>query len=91
VIETVGIPQNVHWVVDYFGGAGGEVKISRLRPGSGFGFGLGAFFASFLPLSLLPMHASMTQKAVPEKSRSGSGSILRPRFGAPKYLAPIPE
>ena len=36
----------------YFGGAG--VKISRFE-GSGFGFGLGAFFASFLPLSLLPM------------------------------------
>jgi hypothetical protein len=36
----------------YFGGGG--VKISRFE-GSGFGFGLGAFFASFLPLSLLPM------------------------------------
>ncbi len=47
----------------YFGG-GGAVKISRLRPGSGFGFGLGAFLVSFLPLSLFPMHASMTQKAV---------------------------
>jgi hypothetical protein len=46
----------------YFGGGGGE-KISRLRPGSGFGFGLGAFFTSFLPLSLFPMHASMTHKA----------------------------
>ncbi len=44
----------------YFGGGG--VKISRLRPGSGFGFGLGAFFVSFLPLSLFPMQASMTQK-----------------------------
>jgi hypothetical protein len=39
--------------VCYFGGGG--VKISRLLAGSGFGFGLGAFFASFLPLSLLPM------------------------------------
>jgi hypothetical protein len=47
----------------YFGG-GGAVKISRLRPGSGFGFGLGAFLVSFLPLSLFPMQASMTQKAV---------------------------
>ena len=37
----------------YFGGAG--VKISRFWLGSGFGFGLGAFLASFLPLSLLPM------------------------------------
>ena len=43
----------------YFGGGGG-VKISCLRPGSGFGFGLGAFFVSFLPLSLFPMQASMT-------------------------------
>ncbi len=50
----------------YFGGDGGE-KISRLRPGSGFGFGLGAFFASFLPLSLLPMRPSMTQKTGAEK------------------------
>jgi hypothetical protein len=44
----------------YFGGAG--VNPSRLRPGSGLGFGLGAFFASFLPLSLLPMGTSVTQK-----------------------------
>jgi len=41
------------------GGAG--VKTSR-RAGSGFGLGLGAFFASFLPLSLLPMSASVPQK-----------------------------
>jgi hypothetical protein len=33
-----------------------------LRPGSGFGLGFGAFFISFLPLSLLPMGASVTQK-----------------------------
>jgi hypothetical protein len=52
---------------DYFGGAGG-VKISRLRPGSGFGFGLGAFFASLFPLSLFPMAASMTQKRGAEKA-----------------------
>ena len=45
----------------YFCGGGGE-KISRLRPGSGLGFGLGAFLTSFLPLSLFPMYASMTQK-----------------------------
>ncbi|MGB8031045.1 MAG: hypothetical protein WCF30_15435 [Terracidiphilus sp.] len=49
------------WADSYFAGGGG-VKISRLRPGSGFGFGLGAFFASLLPLSLFPMQASMTQK-----------------------------
>jgi hypothetical protein len=34
---------------------GGGVKTSRLPTGTGFGFGFGAFFASFLPLSLLPM------------------------------------
>ncbi len=50
-----------NWCGFYFGGAG--VKISRLRPGSGFGLGLGAFLASFLPLSLLPMRPSMTQNA----------------------------
>jgi hypothetical protein len=47
--------------------AGGGVKISRLRPGSGFGFGLGAFFTSFLPLSLFPMRLSMTQMPGSEK------------------------
>jgi hypothetical protein len=40
----------------YFGGGG--VKISRLL-GSGFGLGLGAFFASLRPLSLLPMDDSL--------------------------------
>jgi hypothetical protein len=44
------------------------MKISRLCAGSGLGFGLGAFFASFLPLSLLPMAAS-----VPQKGRFGEG------------------
>lgn len=44
----------------YFGGAG--VNPSRLRPGSGLGLGFGAFLTSFLPLSLLPMGASVTQK-----------------------------
>jgi hypothetical protein len=43
----------------YFGGAG--VNPSRLRPGSGFGLGFGAFLTSFLPLSLLPIHASLPQ------------------------------
>ena len=45
----------------YLVGAG--VKPSRLWPGSGFGFGLGAFLTSFLPLSLLPMGSSVTQDA----------------------------
>jgi len=53
----------------YFGGAG--VNPSRLRPGSGFGFGFGAFLTSFLPLSLLPMGASVTQKG-----RGGKGQKL---------------
>ncbi|MDE3188842.1 MAG: hypothetical protein KGM96_15120 [Acidobacteriota bacterium] len=51
----------------YFGGGG--VKISRLPDGSGFGLGFGAFFASFLPLSLLPMRESMTQKGLLGKGR----------------------
>jgi len=38
------------------------VNPSRLCAGSGFGFGLGAFLTSFLPLSLLPMDASVPQK-----------------------------
>jgi hypothetical protein len=41
----------------YFGGAG--VNTSRLRAGSGFGLGFGAFFTSFLPLSLFPMGLSL--------------------------------
>ena len=52
--------KNVAELVFYFGGAG--VKISR-RAGSGFGLGFGAFFASFLPLSLLPMTDSLPQFA----------------------------
>jgi hypothetical protein len=51
----------------YFGGAG--VKISRLL-GSGFGLGFGAFFASFLPLSLLPIAEMMTQSESAEKGES---------------------
>ena len=47
----------------YLGGAGAGVKPSCLRPGSGFGFGLGAFFTSFLPLSLVPMGSSVTQNS----------------------------
>lgn len=57
---------------DYFGGAG--VKISR-RAGSGFGLGFGAFLASFLPLSLLPMTESMTQNAVPRKAQTATGTL----------------
>jgi hypothetical protein len=45
-------------VQSYFGGGAG-VKTSRLCAGSGLGFGLGAFLTSFLPLSLLPMVASV--------------------------------
>src|SRR5476651_2620540 len=44
----------------YFGGVG--VNPSRLRPGSGLGLGFGAFLTSFLPLSLLPMRASVTHE-----------------------------
>ena len=55
----------------YLGGAG--VKPSRLCPGSGFGFGLGAFLTSFLPLSLLPMGSSVTQNAaLGEDRKTGS-------------------
>jgi hypothetical protein len=53
----------------YFAGGAG-VKISR-RLGSGLGFGLGAFFVSFLPLSLFPMARSLTQKRCREKCASG--------------------
>jgi hypothetical protein len=51
----------------YLVGAG--VKPSRLCPGSGFGFGLGAFLTSFLPLSLLPMGSSVTQNGAPGEDR----------------------
>jgi len=45
----------------YFGGGAG-VNPSRLCAGSGLGFGLGAFLTSFLPLSLLPMAASVLER-----------------------------
>ena len=51
----------------YFGGGG--MKISRLVAGSGLGFGLGAFLASFLPLSLLPMAASVPQTRATRQGR----------------------
>ena len=65
------------WRWSYLGGAG--VNPSRLRPGSGLGFGLGAFLTSFLPLSLLPMCAS-----VPQRGAWGEGLTE-------KYPAPIAE
>ncbi len=55
----------------YFGGAG--VKTSRLCAGSGLGFGLGAFLVSFLPLSLLPMAASVPQTPATRQGRVDSG------------------
>ena len=60
----------------YFVGAG--VNPSRLRPGSGFGLGFGAFLASFLPLSLLPMQVSLPQlggHAEDFKLRCGPGNL----------------
>jgi len=57
----------------YFGGAG--VKISRRCPGSGFGFGLGAFFASFRPLSFVPMLDRMTQ--LRERRKGHADEILQ--------------
>jgi len=64
----------------YFGAAGAGVNTSRFRPGSGFGLGLGAFFCSFLPLSLFPMRASMTQLTAREKAqRMACGSMFLPR------------
>jgi len=60
----------------YFGGAG--VNDSRLCAGSGLGLGLGAFLTSFLPLSLLPMNASVPQKGVPRKA----GGLEAQIFGA---------
>jgi hypothetical protein len=41
-----------------------------LRPGSGLGLGFGAFLASFLPLSLLPMGASVTQEGAGGKDKN---------------------
>jgi len=58
----------------YFGGAG--VNVSRLWLGSGLGFGLGAFLTSFLPLSLLPMVASVPQTRGTRQGRVDSGAVL---------------
>ena len=46
---------------------------SRLWLGSGLGFGFGAFFASFLPLSLLPMARSVPQKGTKGKGQKEAG------------------
>jgi hypothetical protein len=67
----------------YLGGAG--AKVSRLRPGSGFGLGLGAFLTSFLPLSLLPMGRSVTQKGLGGKGIRAQ--ILLP-FPVPGCIPP---
>jgi hypothetical protein len=57
--------------VGYLGGAG-VYSVSLLRPGSGFGLGLGAFFVSLRPLSLFPMDARMTQKELGGKKGGDS-------------------
>jgi hypothetical protein len=51
--------------------------------GSGFGFGLGAFLTSFLPLSLLPMGAS-----VPQKGGLGEEKRLNPTARAEYFRTP---
>jgi len=58
----------------YFGGAGANP--SRLRPGSGLGLGFGAFLTSFLPLSLLPMPRSVTQKGVSGKDKKDGKTLI---------------
>ena len=45
------------------GGPPRRVSSPRLRPGSTLGLGLGAFFVSCLPLSLLPMKPNITRMA----------------------------
>lgn len=67
----------------YFGGAG--VKISRLA-GSGFGFGLGAFFVSFRPLSLFPMAESMTQTGRSGKAQNLLSSVFLLGWGSSLQL-----
>jgi hypothetical protein len=47
------------------GGPPRRVSSPRLRPGSTLGLGLGAFFVSFLPLSLLPMEPNITRRRKP--------------------------
>ena len=62
-------------VQSYFGGGAG-VNTSRLCAGSGLGFGLGAFLTSFLPLSLLPMAASVPQSRASLQGRDGINFAL---------------
>ena len=52
------------------------MNTSRLWAGSGFGLGLGAFFGSFLPLSLLPIGVSLTQKGRGGKDLQAFGLCL---------------
>ena len=66
----------------YLGGAG--VNPSRLRPGSGLGLGFGAFLTSFLPLSLLPMGRSVTQKGRGAKGRRQWRSRCARQVSAPR-------
>jgi hypothetical protein len=65
-------------VQSYFGGAG--VNPSRLCAGSGLGFGLGAFLTSFLPLSLLPMAASVPQKGGVGEEKNTEFQIFKAMF-----------
>jgi hypothetical protein len=55
------------------------MKTSR-RAGSGLGFGLGAFLTSFLPLSLLPMAASVPQKGGVRKDKNTKFSAFSVMF-----------
>src|ERR1700722_9339081 len=48
-----------------FGGPPRRVSSPRFRPGSTLGLGLGAFFVSRLPLSLLPMEPNITRMTLP--------------------------
>ena len=73
----------------YFGGVG--VNPSRLRPGSGLGLGFGAFFASFLPLSLLPMGASVTQKARGGKGKNTDTALLPMNGGRSRAVVSNPS
>jgi hypothetical protein len=70
-------------VQSYFGGAG--VNPSRLCAGSGLGFGLGAFLTSFLPLSLLPMDASVPQKGRVRKAGGPEPRVFDALGGAMEF------
>ena len=66
-------------VLSYFGGGAG-VKTSRLCASSGLGFGLGAFLTSFLPLSLLPMDASVPQKGGVGEDKNSEFQVFSAMF-----------